>query len=124
MAESSRELCFVYNAQSGVAHALMDYVHKIVSPATYACSLCGVTYGNLGMRRQWADYLRALPFKTRFFYQDTLPSHLDSVRLPAAFIVENNEWVHLIGQEEMDAAKTLDALIDLCDGKLSAYMDT
>ena len=123
MATVHRQLCFVYNAKSGVAHALMDYVHKIVSPDTYACSLCGVTYGNLGMHRQWADYLRSLPFKTKFLYQDTLPSHLGEISLPAAYVVEGENWVHVIGPEEMDKATTLDALIALCDSRLADYMD-
>ena len=123
MARVHRELCFVYNAQSGVAHALMDYVHKIVSPDTYSCSLCGVTYGNLGMHPQWADYLRGLPFKTRFLYKDTVPKHLGDVQLPAAYVVEADHWVHVIGSEEMNAAVTLDALIALCDNKLADYID-
>ena len=118
-----RELCFIYNAQSGVAHALMDYVHKIVSPDTYSCSLCSVTYGNLGMHRQWADYLRGLPFKTRFLYQDTLPKHLGDVKLPAAYVVEGDQWVYVLGPEEMDGANNLDDLIALCDNKLADYID-
>ncbi len=123
MSKVRRELCFVYNAQSGVAHALMDYVHKIVSPDTYACSLCGVTYGNLGMHREWADYLRSLPFKTRFLYQDTMPEHLGEISLPAAFVVENDQWVPVIGSEEMDKASTLEALIELCNTSLADYID-
>ena len=123
MSQVQRELCFIYNAQSGVAHALMDYVHKIVSPQTYACSLCSVTYGNLGMHRQWASYLRGLPFKTRFLYEDTQPKHLGALKLPAAFVVDNENWVQVIEAAEMDAAKTLDALIALCDSKLGAYKD-
>ena len=124
MPDAKRELCFVYNAQSGAAHALLDYVHKIVSPDTYACSLCGVIYGNLGMHCQWASYLRSLPFKTRFFYKDTLPAHLKDARLPAAYIVENADWVQVIESEQMDAATSLDALIALCDKQLAGYMDT
>ena len=119
-----RELCFVYNAQSGVAHALLDYVHKIVSPSTYACSLCGVTYGNLGMHREWAKYLRALPFKTRFLYKDTLPKHLEGAALPSAYMVENDSWIPVLGPEEMDAATDLEALIALCNKRLADYMET
>lgn len=119
-----RELCFIYNAQSGVKHAFIDYVHKIVSPDTYQCSLCSVTYGNLGMHRQWADYLRALPFKTRFFYQDTLPADLERAELPAVFVVMDGHWEKVIDHEEMNAAKTLVDLISLCDKKLSAYIET
>ena len=115
------ELCFVYNARSGIAHGLMDYVHKIVSPDTYACSLCGVTYGHLGMRRGWANYLRGLPFAIRFFYQDTLPQQAGSVALPAAFVVRDGDWEQVVTAEEMNAATTVELLVSLCDQKLAPY---
>ena len=44
---------FVYNADSGPLKALFDFGHKIVSPGTYPCSLCRLTYGPFGMRREW-----------------------------------------------------------------------
>jgi hypothetical protein len=123
MMKKEHELCFVYNAQSGVGHALMDYVHKIVSPDTYACSLCSVTYGNLGMHREWGRYLKALPFKTRFLYQDTMPDMLKDVALPAAFVVTDEQWEQVMDDSQMNEAKSLDELIALCDATLAAYID-
>tara|TARA_Y100000589_G_C26798361_1_gene484690 strand:- start:330 stop:560 length:231 start_codon:yes stop_codon:yes gene_type:complete len=75
------------------------------------------------MHREWADYLRSLPFKTRFLYQDTMPEHLGEISLPAAFVVENDQWVPVIGSEEMDKASTLEALIELCNTSLADYID-
>lgn len=118
-----RELCFIYNAQSGAGHALMDYVHKIVSPDTYACSLCSVTYGNLGMHRSWAKYLKALPFKTRFLYKDTMPESLKETALPAAFVVIDGDWKQVINDSQMNEATTLESLISLCDSSLVSYID-
>ncbi len=43
-------LVFVYNANSGLLNALLDMGHKVVSPRTYPCSLCALTYGSLGLR--------------------------------------------------------------------------
>ena len=37
-------LVFVYNANAGLVAGMLDSVHKVVSPATYPCSLCAVTY--------------------------------------------------------------------------------
>ena len=118
-----RELCFIYNAQSGVGHALMDYVHKIVSPNTYACSLCSVTYGNLGMHRGWAKYLKGLPFKIRFLYKDTMPENLQDTALPAAFVVVGSEWKQVMNDSQMNKATTLGSLISLCDKSLASYME-
>jgi hypothetical protein len=39
------KLLFVYNADSGLAAALFDSAHKLLSPQTYACNLCALTHG-------------------------------------------------------------------------------
>lgn len=62
-------LVFVYNAEAGIAAGIMDSVHKIVSPGTYPCSLCAVTYGLTGMRREWRDWLAALPIPAVFHHR-------------------------------------------------------
>lgn len=75
-------LVFIYNAKSGLLNGALDYVHKIVSPRTYECSLCGLTYGNLGMRREWEAFLRTLPVPVEFAYPDTMPALPDGQPLP------------------------------------------
>ena len=40
-----QRLIFVYNADGGRLAGLKDLFHKILSPATYSCSLCAVPYG-------------------------------------------------------------------------------
>jgi hypothetical protein len=69
-----RQLLFVYNAKPGVAHALLDSVHKVVSPRTYPCALCGLTYGLTSMRPEWKAFLAELPLPARFLYRDELPA--------------------------------------------------
>ena len=62
-------LVLVYNADAGIVAGLFDLAHKLVSPATYPCSLCGVTYGSFGMHRQWRDYLSSLTVPVAFFHR-------------------------------------------------------
>ncbi|WP_232221892.1 hypothetical protein [Methanococcoides burtonii] len=49
---SKNTLIFVYNADSGLINEMKDYVHKIVSPSTYECNLCAITYGNTGIKNE------------------------------------------------------------------------
>ncbi|WP_374134902.1 hypothetical protein [Sphingomonas sp.] len=63
-------LILVYNAPDGIIAAIGDTVHKIVSPATYPCSLCALTHGAVAMRRAWKQYLAALPHPKRFYHRD------------------------------------------------------
>lgn len=62
-------LIFVYNANAGVVAGLMDSVHKTLSPTTYACSLCAVTYGALSMRPEWRNWLKAQPWDAVFHHR-------------------------------------------------------
>jgi hypothetical protein len=39
------KLLFVYNADSGLFNSIAEAAHKIVSPQTYRCDLCRITYG-------------------------------------------------------------------------------
>jgi hypothetical protein len=72
------KLIFVYNAKAGLLNGLMDSIHKTVSPETYECDLCAITYGFFTMNKAWRAYLIALPIETRFFYQqDFLEAYPD-----------------------------------------------
>ena len=51
------ELIFIYNANSGVVNSLIDWAHKIISPDTYKCSLCSITYNNSDKKNEWSKLL-------------------------------------------------------------------
>ena len=81
-------LLFVYNADGGVVNGLVDAVHKIVSPATYPCSLCAITYGKLAMEPQWRAWLKGLSVPAAFHHRDDFAAAYPDarVRLPAVLI--------------------------------------
>lgn len=104
-------LIFVYNADEGVIAALGDALHKLLSPATYPCSLCAVSYGAVRMRPAWAAYLRALPYATRFHHRpDFRRDHpaLATLPLPAILLEEEGGGPRVL----VDAA-TLNAIGDV-----------
>jgi len=45
-------LIFVYNAESGTMNSAIDFAHKMLSPETYECNLCRITYGNFAMKKE------------------------------------------------------------------------
>ena len=55
-------LLFVYNADSGLLNSAKDYVHKIISPKTYECNLCAVTFGNFGIKNEWKRFVDSLNY--------------------------------------------------------------
>ena len=116
----TRRLLFVYGNDSGTVNGLIHYVHKIVSPSTYSCSLCALTYGPMGKRAAWSNGLASLGVAADFLHRDEmvrLHGH-DHPPLPAVFEVSGETPVLLIAKSEIDACRDLDALIGLLEARL------
>ena len=114
-------LLFVYNADGGRLAGLKDLFHKILSPATYSCSLCAVTYGATSMRPEWQQFIKDLPMPVDFLYRDEFvrdfPQHRTQP-LPAAFAVaETGELTPFIQAAELNAAD-LNELMQLVQERL------
>ncbi|MGB3592014.1 MAG: GTPase [Nonlabens sp.] len=56
-------LIFVYNANSGRLNAWIDSAHKIVSPSTYKCRLCDLTYDVFKENEEWLRFRESGIFK-------------------------------------------------------------
>lgn len=66
----SARLIMIYNADGGLVNGAMDLLHKTFSPSTYACRLCAVTYGTVGMKAAWRATIAALPLPVTFLHRD------------------------------------------------------
>lgn len=113
-------LLFVYNADSGVFSELKDYVHKAVSPSTYDCPLCALTFGSTGMKKRWKYFLNDLDVKVEFLHRDEMAKKYPavSVRLPAVFIQSGHSLNLLINAGEIGLCRDLEELMDLLTYKL------
>lgn len=115
------ELIIVYNADSGAFGALADALHKVLSPATYPCSLCAVTYGAVSMRGPWRAFLGSLPQRKRFFHRDDFAAAFPqaAIALPAILVRHGGgDPVVLVSAAELDDAADLSALIALVRARL------
>jgi hypothetical protein len=102
-------LIFIYNADGGVAQGIMDSIHKIVSPSTYACSLCAITHGAFTMDKRWRRWLDALPVASLFYHRDDSP--YPEVTLPAVLIARGDRVETLVPAGQLNALESLDDLI-------------
>jgi hypothetical protein len=87
------ELLFVYNADNSLFSQVTDYIHKVVSPATYQCNLCKLTHHNLGMKQEWKHFLQALPYELKFLHRNEFisnyPDHAH-IALPAIYLMRRD----------------------------------
>ena len=108
-------ILFVYNADSGPIAGLKDMVHKIVSPETYECNLCGITYGSFGMIGRWRDFIDNLELEVEFLHRDELAEQfgVKDIALPAAFYETDAGSIETwIDAETMNGFDSLDALME------------
>lgn len=117
-----RTLIFIYNAKAGLLAAAGDTVHKLVSPGTYPCSLCALTYGALSKRPAWSAFLARVGMPTLFLYRDEFRADLDTRDLPLPAILLGSDGPVpevLVSAAELDALPDLDALIALLVARLA-----
>ena len=104
-------LVLVYNADADFFSRVTDFAHKLLAPDSYACELCAVTYGHLGMRRRWREVLNSLGCPVHFLHRDAFDG---DVPLPAMLWEDGGAREVLLSAESITAcAKSGDPLSTL-----------
>jgi len=122
MEPANPRLLIVYNADGGIWNALAHAVHKAVSPATYPCSLCALTYGRVSMHGDWRRFLGRLPVNAVFHHRDDFARDWPGVEaeLPAILIDQGAGPDLLVSAAELNAMQHRRELIALLAPRLIA----
>lgn len=115
------KLIFVYNANAGIVAGILDSIHKTVSPATYSCDLCAITYGAVRMDPKWKAWLAAQPFQTLFYHRPDFRAAYPAVNadLPVILIERDGQISELVGADDFKNTPTVDSLIALIEARLT-----
>lgn len=115
------QLLFVYNAKGGFWNGALDSAHKVVSPDTYDCKLCSVTFGLFGMRKEWARFLDGLKDQNvtvDFAHKgDKLPIE---VKLPSVIMTKEGMSTVFVSSQEFTTIEDLDGMKTLMTEKLAS----
>ncbi|NEU08008.1 hypothetical protein GZH53_06755 [Flavihumibacter sp. R14] len=113
------QLIFVYNANGSLFSRLTDFAHKIVSPSTYACTLCALTYGNFTVKEEWRSFIESLPLETVFMYRDQFElKYGHQGDLPAVYLSTNQSVREVISRKEINYCKNLRQLKELVQANM------
>ncbi len=105
------KLIFVYNADSGLMNTLLDIGHKALSPQTYQCHLCGLTFGLIGEHKQWKKFREESATEMEFLHRDEFEQkYVQKFEYPV-ILKEDKNLTMVISQTELNEIKTLDELI-------------
>ena len=115
------KIIFVYNADSGLFSTVSDFAHKIISPDTYECNLCKLTYGNIMMKKEWKEFLDSLDaektFKHRNEFLNDYPQFKDTA-LPCIFVCSADDIRLIVSAEEINALEDVSGLKNMLAQKL------
>ena len=124
------KLIFVYNANSGKLSAWLDSAHKIVSPSTYQCRLCDLTYGIFKENEEWvrfreSELINSHVQNLEFLHIDEFNKNYNSKWLPAyeypLILMASNQGLEiLMSAGEMNDIKTTTALISAITSKITS----
>ena len=121
--EQITQLVFIYNAKNGLINGMFDYVHKFVSPETYQCNLCSITYDMGGKKDQRTEYLNRLPLRVQFAYKNNILESNFNVNyknqsLPCVFLIKDKKQFLILSSREINKMETLDELKKILSKKL------
>ena len=116
-------LLFVYNARSGALNALLDGVHKLVSPSTYTCKLCTLTHGAFQEREMWKAFRQSIALNMEFYHRDEFLQNYTAERndlweFPVILTKTETGLNVFLSKEELETLNTEAALIQAIKAKL------
>ena len=121
MKAAIEKLIFVYNADSGTINAALDAAHKLLSPSTYQCKLCELTYGAFSENKQWKAFREASKITFEFLHRNEFehryPSLAEKVSYPVIF-TKREELEVFVSQKELHSISSLEALMQTVQDKL------
>ena len=118
----TEKLIFIYNASDDLPSISFDFIHKIISPSTYQCNLCNVTYGNVSMHKEWKEYIESFPLEIEFLYKNNYSQYYKNLKInefPVAYKYNGNSYQVFISKKEFDLCHDLDDLIRIMNQKIN-----
>lgn len=108
------KIIFVYNANSGLVNSVLDIGHKIISPDTYKCNLCYLTYGIVTEREEWKNFRQSSTDELEFLHKDEFEQKYQEQREYPVILRKHkkNGFEQLLGPSDLIKMKTASELID------------
>jgi len=118
------EIIFIYNSKSGFMHGVMDLAKKTVSPKTYPCKLCMVTYSGATMNKLWKQYVANLGIRAVFMHKNEFVKTYPKVGIefPAILLKTDKTIKMLLSVDDFKEIKDLPDLMSTLNDKLSGII--
>ncbi len=121
-----KKLLFIYNANSGIRNILLDGAHKILSPSTYECNLCDITFGAFTENKGWKKFRKETTMEMDFLHKDEFAKQYASkfghkFTFPIILAATTDGLEVFVHTEELNALDNANRLIDLIQKREEVY---
>ncbi len=118
------KLLFVYNANSGAMNALLDSAHKLLSPSTYNCNLCDLTFGLASENSVWKKFRQESDVEMIFLHKDEFLNEykskwLPKYEFPIVLEITDQALELFIASNELQQFETVEQLIESIKNRVS-----
>ncbi len=114
------KLLFVYNIEKSLVSKASEYLGGMLNSRNEDCKLCSLTYDNLGMKKEWKEFVEGLPYPIEFLYKEDFIGkyeEFESEDFPLVVVYEDKPRV-LISAEQINPLKSLKDLMSLVSNSL------
>ena len=113
-----QKLLFIYNANSGLRNLLIDGAHKILSPKTYDCNLCDITFGAFSENSRWKKFRKESELPMEFLHKDEFKKEYASkfskkYDFPIVLAVTHSGMEIMVNTHELNALAKAEDLMHL-----------
>ncbi|WP_276165645.1 GTPase [Zobellia alginiliquefaciens] len=120
-----QKLVFIYNANSGLKSSLLDSAHKILSPSTYDCNLCDITFGVFTENKVWRKFREETDLEMEFLHKDEYQKQYASkfgnkFTFPIILAQTSDDLQVFVGTEEMNAIESSESLVKVIQERVGA----
>ena len=120
-----QKLIFIYNADSGLKNALLDSAHKILSPSTYDCKLCDITFGVFTEDKVWKKFREQTNLEMEFLHKDEYKKQYASkfgnkYTFPIILAQVDNDLQVFVGSKEMNNLEDAESLTKIIQERTKA----
>ncbi|MGJ8735975.1 GTPase [Zobellia laminariae] len=120
-----QKLIFIYNADSGLKNALLDSAHKILSPSTYDCNLCDITFGVFTEDKVWKKFREQTNLEMEFLHKDEYKKQYASkfgnkYTFPIILAQVNEDLQVFVSTEEMNTLENSESLTKIIQERTKA----
>ena len=116
----------VYNAKSGLKNAFLDSLHKTISPSTYQCALCTLTYGKFLEKPHWKKFRKQSKVKISFYHIDEFEAKfgLHNYIYPVGLWFGNQNFETVISNEAFKTFNSTEELINYVEVIIDKTLNT